>query len=121
MFKGGGERTKRIILLLTTIVLSCVLNLPITNDWETVQPDTGQRFRIWQSYINDGGGYRHTTLRVIICDGTIDSSNSIFDEIREFHDHMNGTPNELTIRLYRSKMDLMNGNVLEEKTFYKGE
>lgn len=112
---------KHIVTLVIVLALSCSITVPITNDWETVQPDRGQRFRIWQSYINEGGGYRHTTLRVILCDETIDTNNKIFDEIREFHDRMNGTPNELTIRLYRSKMDLMNGNVLEEKTFYKGD
>lgn len=110
---------KRITTVFLIMVLSCTITLPITSDWETVQPDTGQRFRIWQSYINEGGGYRQTTLRVILCDGTIDTSNKIFDEIRVFHDRMNGKSDSLTIYLYRSKKDLLDGHCLSINTYLK--
>lgn len=119
MFKGGGERTKRIILLLTTIVLSCVLNLPITNDWETVQPDTGQRFRIYQSFISSHPDGRDTTLRVILCTEDMGDLDQIFEEIRAFTTRMNGEDEELTIHLFRSKVDMENNNELATKIFIK--
>ena len=32
---------KHIALLLTVITISCTITLPISNDWETIQPDRG--------------------------------------------------------------------------------
>ncbi len=110
---------KRLALLLIAIALSCVLSLLITDDLDVVQPDRGQRFRIWQSFIHDGGGYRDTTLRVILCTKDANDLDTIFHEIQVFHDRMNGKPDSLTIYLYRSKKDLLDGNCLSINTYLK--
>lgn len=112
---------KHIALLLTVITISCTITLPISNDWETIQPDRGQRFRIWQSFIHDGGGYRDTTLRVILCTKDANDLNTIFREIQLFHDRMNGKPDSLTIYLYKSKKDFLDGNCFAINTYQKGE
>lgn len=112
---------KRLALLLIAISLSCVLSLLITDDLDVVQPDRGQRFRIWQSFIHDGGGYRDTTLRVILCTKDASDLDTIFREIQIFHDNMNGKPDSLTIYLYKSKKDFLDGNCFAINTFQKGE
>lgn len=112
---------KRIATVIFIMILSCSIKLPIANDWEILQPDIDQKFRIWQSHINSSGGYKQTTLQVILCDGTIDTSNKIFDEIREFHDQMNGEPDSLTIYLYKSKKDFLDGNCFAINTYQKGD
>lgn len=115
----GGEITKRLIIVLTFIMISFSLTASHSPP-ERIQPDTGQRFRIWQSFTMTGGNYTQCDIRVIQCTADNDTDN-IFNEIRAFHDNMNGAHEELTIHLYRSKMDLDNCRILEEKTFYKGE
>ncbi len=45
--------------------------------------------------------------------------DTIFEEIQTFHDHMNGEPDSLTIYLYRSKKDLLDGNCLSINTHLK--
>ena len=67
-----------------------------------------------------GGDYTRCDLRVIQCTADTDLDN-IFQEIRAFHDNMNGAHEELTIHLFRSKMDMENNVELATKTFYKGE
>lgn len=112
---------KHIAFIIITIALSCVLTLPVLNDWETVTPDNGQRFRIWQSYINDGGGYRSTCLHVILCNTDTGDLDMLFEEIRAYHERMNGTPNRLTIHLYKSKIELMSNTKFATKEYEKGE
>lgn len=41
----------------------------------------------------------------------------MFDKARDEHDLMNGKPDQLTIRLYDSRDDLMAGNCKGEKVF----
>ena len=67
-----------------------------------------------------GGDYTRCNIRVILCTSDTDTDN-IFEEIRSFHDNMNGAHDELTIHLFQSKIDLENNVELATKTFYKGE
>lgn len=117
IFQRRGENTKRLIIALTVIMISFTLstshNLP-----DCIQPDTGQRFRIWRSIIITSGDYTECNIWVIQC--TADTDN-IFNEIRAFHDKLNGTYDELTIHLFRNKIDLDNNVELGTKTYIKGE
>lgn len=47
--------------------------------------------------------------------------DEIFNEIKIFHEHMNGVSNSLTITIYGTKMDLENCRILGEKVYRKGE
>ena len=114
----GGDTTKRIIIVLTAILLSCTLTASHSLPPRT-QPDTGQRFRIYQSFISSHPDGRDATLRVILCTNDTDDLDQIFEEIRAFTTRMNGEDEELTIHLFRSKMDMEDNNELATKTFYK--
>lgn len=115
----GGESTKRLIIVLTVIVLSCTL-IGSHAPSERIRPDTGQRFRIWRSLSMTGGDYTECDIWVIQCTADTDTDN-IFEEIRAFHDKLNGADDTLTIHLFRSKLDLENSVELGSKTFYKGD
>lgn len=110
---------KRVILVLAILLLSCTL-IGSHSPPERIQPDTGQRFRIWRSFSRTGGDYTECDIWVIQCTADTDTDN-IFNEIRAFHDNMNGADDELTIHLYRSKLDLENHVELATKTYIKGE
>lgn len=110
---------KRLIIVLTFIMVSCTL-IGSHSPPERIQPDTGQRFRIWRSLSMTGGDYTECDIWVIQCTADTDTE-TIFEEIRAFHDNMNGQHEELTIHLYRSKLDLENSVELGSKTYYKGE
>lgn len=106
------------ILLLFFILLSCTLEAS-SKPMETVQPDTGQRFKIYQSLISSHPDSRDTILWVILCTDDLRDLDTIFEEIKTFHDKMNGESNRLTIHFFRSKVDVENSNELATKTFYK--
>jgi len=109
---------KRLLLLLLTIALSCTLEAsgkPIAE----IQPDTGQRFQIYQSLVFSHPDGKDTYLRVILCTDKVEELDEIFNEIKIFHEHMNGVSNSLTITLYRTKMELLECKELEEKTYIK--
>lgn len=111
---------KRLPLLLLTIALSCILEAS-SKPAEVTQPDPGQRFKIYQSLIFSHPNGKDTYLWVILCTGEVEELDEIFDEIKIFHEHMNGVPNSLTITVYGTKMDLENCRKLEEKSYIKGE
>ena len=113
----GGEITKRIWLVLTVPLLLCTLQGSHSPP-ERIRPDIGQRFRIWQSLTITGGNYTRCDIRVIQCTADTDTDN-IFNEIRAFHDKLNGADDELTIHLFRNKVDLENHVEMAIKTFYK--
>lgn len=73
-------------------------------------------FEIFQSFISSSPNCRETDLKVIVNRDSYDLSE-LFLEIREFHTKMNGTSNKLTIELFNSKDDLLNGNVIAETVF----
>lgn len=85
------------------------------------QPDTGQRFQIYQSMVFSHPDGKDTYLRVILCTDRVEELDEIFNEIKIFHEHMNGASNSLTITIYGTKMDLENCRKLEEKSYIKGE
>lgn len=111
---------KRLIIVLTAIVLSFTLSASHSPP-ESIQPDTGQRFRIWQSFISSHPDGRDATLRVFLCTDDTEDLEQIFEEIRAFTTHMNGEDDTLTIHLFRSKLDLENCRELETKTYIKGD
>lgn len=78
-----------------------------------------QNFEIYQSFISDGGGYRTTYLRVFALNQEYNIS-LLLDEIREYHDNMNGISDELEITLYGSEEELKNcDQPIAVKTYYK--
>lgn len=114
------SKTRRIILLLTVVLLSCTLD-GSSKPVEEVQPDTGQRFKIYQSLISSHPDGKDTTLWVILCTDDLSDLDMIFEEIKLCTEHMNGESNCLTIHLFRSKIELDNCRILETKTYIKGE
>lgn len=108
------------ILLLFFVLLSCTLN-GSAKPVEEVQPDTNQRFKIYQSLISSHPDSKDTTLWVILCTDEVDNLDMIFEEIKMFTEHMNGESNCLTIHLFRSKIDLENSVEYGSKTYIKGE
>lgn len=107
-------------LLFVAIAVSCTLKSS-SNPVYVTQPDTGQRFQIYQSLVFSYPDGKDTYLRVILCTDKVEELDEIFDEIKIFHEHMNGKSNRLIITIYGTKMDLENCRMLEEKTFIKGE
>lgn len=108
------------ILLLFFVLLSCTLN-GSAKPVEEVQPDTNQRFKIYQSLISSHPDSRDTTLWVILCTDDLSDLDTIFEEIKMFHNNMNGESNCLTIYLFRSKIELENNVKYGSKTYKKGE
>jgi len=108
------------ILLLFFVLLSCTLD-GSSKPVEEVQPDTGQRFKIYQSLISSHPDSRDTILWVILCTDDLSDLDTIFEEIKMFTEHMNGESNCLTIHLFSSKIDLENCRMLETKEYIKGE
>lgn len=79
-----------------------------------IKPDTGQKFRIYQSFIFSCSDSDTTELFVIICDATADMGD-LFCDVEKFHNRMNGTPKSLTIHLYKNKRDFESGNEIGYK------
>jgi len=77
-----------------------------------------QRFEIFQSYSFASGEHRDTIIKVIINVDEYDTEN-MFDEIKIFHNKLNGKPDKLEICLYNSKNDIKSGNCIGTKTYYK--
>ena len=107
-------------LLFVVILVSCILEAS-SKPAEVTQPDPGQRFKIYQSLIFSHPDGKDTYLRVILCTGEVEELDEIFNEIKIFHEHMNGVSNSLTITIYGTKMDLENCRILGEKVYRKGE
>lgn len=105
-------------LLFVMILVSCSLEAS-SKPAEKLQPDTGQRFRIYQSFISSHPDGKDTYLRVILCTDEVVELDEIFHEIKLFHEHMNGESNSLTITLYRNKMELIECKELGEKVYQK--
>ena len=81
---------------------------------EVTQPDPGQRFKIYQSLVFSHPDGKGTYLRVILCTDKVEELDEIFNEIKIFHEHMNGVSNSLTITIYGTKMELINDMKLRE-------
>lgn len=114
------SKPRWILLLLTVVLLSCTLEAS-SKPVEEVQPDTGQRFKIYQSLISSHPDSRDTTLWVMLCTDDLSDLEMVFEEIKLFTEHMNGVSNCLTIYLYRSKIDLENSTELGTNIYQKGD
>lgn len=86
--------------------------------WNPPTPEYPEDFMIYQSFITDATNYRHTMLNVIVLVQEYDV-DEMCDEVRSFHDRMNGEPDKLDIRLFDSKEDFTDWNCRAERTFYK--
>lgn len=102
---------KKLILLACFLLIAFLIcrNAENKSDKET-------DFSIFQSYINTGGDFKRTLLRVIVYKKDFEEEE-LFEEIKIFHARMNGVSDELTIVLYGSKEDLLNGVKMGERTF----
>lgn len=109
---------KWIVLLFVAILVSYSLK-SLSKPVEATQPDTGQRFKIYQSLVFSHPDGKDTYLRVILCTDEMAELDEIFNEIKLFHEHMNGVSNSLTITLYRNKMELIECKELGEKVYQK--
>lgn len=110
---SGCIHMKRVILLfMVSIIAGCVIGWNID-----IVMKPKQDFLIFQSFINSGGDYEQTHLRVIVYKEYYDETEML-KNIIDFHARMNGKSDELTIVLYRNKEDLLNGLQITEKTFY---
>lgn len=108
---------KRRYIVLVMILVSCTLSASHSPP-KRIQPDLGQRFCIWRAFSMTGGDYTECSIWVIQCTEDTDREN-IFNVIRAFHDRLNGVHEELTIHLFRNKVDLENHVEIAIKTFYK--
>lgn len=84
---------------------------------EVTQPDPGQQFKIYQSLIFSHPDGKDTYLRVILCTGEVEELDEIFNEIKIFHEKMNGVSNSLTILLFKDKIELENCRELGIKVY----
>lgn len=100
-------------LLFVVILVSCILEAS-SKPVEVTQPDPGQRFKIYQSLVFSHPDGKDTYLRVILCTDKVEELDEIFNEIKIFHEHMNGVSNSLTITIYGTKMELINDMKLRE-------
>lgn len=106
---------KKIILL---FVMSCFIGLVIR--WSLEEKDRGEikDFKIFRSYIQTSGSYKQTYLKVIVNEKEYILAD-LYNNIRDFQENLNGESDELTITIYKSKKDLLNGKALDEEIFYK--
>ena len=111
--------SKWIVLLFVAILVSYSLK-SLSKPVEATQPDTGQRFKIYQSLVFSHPDGKDTYLRVILCTDEMAELDEIFNEIKLFHEHMNGVSDSLTITVYGTKMDLENCRKLGEKIYQEG-
>ncbi len=77
-----------------------------------------QGFEIFYSYSFTSGDYRDTIISAIVNERNYDT-NTMFAEIKDFHNTLNGEPDELTIRLYNSRNDCKLGNCVNSQVYYK--
>ena len=77
----------------------CLLGLGILGD---TQREDRNKFEIFQSFSFVSGDYNDTSIRVIVNEIDYDIE-SMFEEVKVFHNKLNGEPDELEISLYNSK------------------
>lgn len=109
--KIGGAVLKKLLIVCMLLVFLCSCQKS-----DKIQPDTGQTFRIWQSFVYSHGGEKDTTLRVILCEEQEDLEQT-FENIKAFHENINGVSNTLTIKIYENKEEFLNHNCLSEKVY----
>lgn len=96
------------IPLIIMITLSCVYTF--------TRPEP-KEFEFCQNYTVIGGGEVTTSLRIIV-NVTDYNIEEMFEKIKDEYIEMEGEPNVLEIRLYKSRSDLLTPNYIKKK-FYK--
>lgn len=90
------------ISVIIIIILSCLYTL--------TRPEQDE-FEFCQNYTVDSGGYITTSLRIIV-NASNYNMEEMFEKIRDKYIEMNGEPDELNIRLYKSRSDLLTPNYM---------
>jgi len=104
------KRLKQIAILVIIIaVLFCLYTL--------TRPEP-EEFEFCQNRTVYSDGYITTSLRIIV---NVKDYNmeEMFEKIREKYIEKNGEPDELKIRLYKSRSDLLTPNYVGEKIYIK--
>ena len=79
---------------------------------------SGHKFDICQGYSFVSGGYDDTSIHVIVNSEEYDIE-SMVDEVRNFHNTLNGEADKLEINLYNSRNDWKSGACKGSKVYYK--
>jgi len=99
----------------TAAAILCLLGIGI---FGSTKRGDRSGFEIYRSFCFTSGGYCNTSLSVIIYEEDYDM-DAVFEEVKVFHNSMNGEPDELEIRLYNSGDDYRSGNCTGKRTYYK--
>lgn len=103
------ERLKQIVILVIIIaILFCLYTF--------TRPEP-KEFEFCQNYTVIGGGEVTTSLRIIV-NVTDYNIEEMFEKIKDEYIEMEGEPDVLEIRLYKSRSDLLTPNYIKKK-FYK--
>ena len=75
-------------------------------------------YEICQSFRFASPNYTDTRINVVVNIKDYELEQ-LFDDIRAFHNELNGEPDELTIHLYRSRKGYKKGKCIGTKTYLK--
>lgn len=119
------KRLKRILGVVSICIFAFIIGMfigfiriQVVNSKLEREFETHQEFEIFQGYSYISGGYNDTSIKVIVNERDYDTE-SMFEKIKDFHNKLNGEPDELEISLYNSKEDFKNHNCIGSKTYYK--
>lgn len=119
------KRLKRILGVVSICIFAFIIGMfigfmriQIINSKSECEFVVHREFDICQGYSFVSSGYNDTSIKVIVNERDYDIE-SMFENIRDFHNKLNGEPDELEISLYNSKEDLKNHNCVGSKTYYK--
>ena len=103
---------KKIIKVSAILLLSFLLGVLIGNVWNKYKAPKQEElpFKVYNSFISSSKNYKQTYLRVIIKDKEY-SDDEMYDAILKHHRKLNGVSNDIEIKLYDSKQDLLDGNM----------
>lgn len=92
---------KRKILIFTTIGIIALVGYMV---YYARLP----QYTVFNSHsMSAGGGYRDTDMNVVVYKNHNDKE--LYKKIESEHNHINGTPTELTINLYHSEAEIKKG------------
>lgn len=95
MIKSSIQRHKKIIIALSIYFIFLI--------WYANLPD----YQEYNSYIQSSRNYRETDLKVVVYKAHY--IPSLYEEIVEKHNRINGIPNKLTLELYFSEKGIEKG------------
>lgn len=76
-------------------------------------------YKVYWSFINEGEDYRETNLYVIVY--KLWNIEDTVEMLVAEHNRMNGVPDKMNVRLYRSRYDVEHGKEFYETTYDYGE